>query len=200
MEPAGAVFEHMSKDTARLSGIDWVQVTAADGGRDRLKDIGTQTVNGLSVRNLMTLIGFAKAMALFRGADAVGLEDVRQILPFVLRDKLRPDLDAPFFGLPEIRPPFPVRRRLSFRARRHSSRLGISTKSERLVSPRFARRGCIVQRPARVDAYETEYGIEEAWIGWLDRIVAIIAYVDALDRVIMVGAHWSKRRWADTRH
>jgi MoxR-like ATPase len=104
MEPAGAVFEHMSKDTARLSGIDWVQVTAADGGRDRLKDIGTQTLNGLSVRNLMTLIGFAKAMAFFRGADAVELEDVRQILPFVLRDKLHPDRDAPFFGLPENAP------------------------------------------------------------------------------------------------
>lgn len=101
MEPAGAIFEHMSKDTAHLSGVDWTQVTAADGGRDRLKDIGTQTVNGLSVRNLMTLIGFAKAMAFFRGADAVDLDDVRQILPFVLRDKLHPDHDAPFFGLPE---------------------------------------------------------------------------------------------------
>ncbi len=101
MEPAGAVFEYMSKDTARLSGIEWAQVTAADGGRDRLKDVGTQTLNGLSVRNLMTLIGFAKAMAFFRGADAVGLDDVRQVLPFVLRDKLRPDRDAPFFGLPE---------------------------------------------------------------------------------------------------
>ncbi|WP_442679993.1 AAA family ATPase [Sphingomonas sp. ASY06-1R] len=101
MEPAGATFEYMSKDTARLSGVDWTQVTAADGGRDRLKDIGTQTLNGLSVRNLMTLVGFSKAMAFFRGADAVGLEDVRQVLPFVLRDKLHPDRDAPFFGLPE---------------------------------------------------------------------------------------------------
>ncbi|WP_447765112.1 AAA family ATPase [Sphingopyxis panaciterrae] len=101
MEPAGALFEHMSKDTARLSGIDWAEVTAADGGRDRLKDIGTQTTNGLSVRNLMTLIGFSKAMAYFRGADAVGLDDVRQVLPFVLRDKLHPDRDAPFFALPE---------------------------------------------------------------------------------------------------
>lgn len=101
LEPAGAIFEHMSKDTAHLSGVDWVQVIAADGGRDRLKDIGTQTVNGLSVRNLMTLISFAKAMAFFRGADAVGLDDVRQILPFVLRDKLHPDQDAPFFALPE---------------------------------------------------------------------------------------------------
>lgn len=101
MEPAGAIFEHMSKDTARLSGIDWAQVTAADGGRDRLKDIGTQTMNGLSVRNLMTLIGFAKAMAFFRGADVVTLDDVRQVLPFVLREKLHPDADAPFFALPE---------------------------------------------------------------------------------------------------
>ncbi len=101
MEPAGAIFEHMSKDTARLSGVDWAQVTAADGGRDRLKDIGTQTTNGLSVRNLMTLIGFAKAMAFFHGGDAVSLDDVRQVLPFVLRDKLHADPDAPFFGLPE---------------------------------------------------------------------------------------------------
>ncbi|WP_420140068.1 AAA family ATPase [Sphingomonas sp.] len=101
MEPAGATFEYMSKDTARLSGVDWAQVTAADGGRDRLKDIGTQTLNGVSVRNLMTLVSFSKAMAFFRGADAVGLEDVRQVLPFVLRDKLHPDRDAPFFGLPE---------------------------------------------------------------------------------------------------
>lgn len=101
LETAGAQVEHMSKDTARLSGADWAQVTAADAGRDRLKDIGTQTVNGLSVRNLMTLIGYAKAMAFFRGADEVELEDVRQVLPFVLRDKLRADPDAPFFALPE---------------------------------------------------------------------------------------------------
>lgn len=101
LETAGAAAEHMTKDTARLSGVDWVQVTAADSGRDRLKDIGTQTMNGLSVRNLMTLANFAKALAFFRGEDSVSLEDVRQILPFVLRDKLRPDPDAPFFALPE---------------------------------------------------------------------------------------------------
>jgi len=76
-------------------------ITTADNGRDRLKDIGCQTVNGLSVRNLMTLISYAKAMAYFRGGQEVSLEDVRQILPFVLRDKLRPDPDAPFFAMPE---------------------------------------------------------------------------------------------------
>ncbi|AWH17741.1 ATPase [Stenotrophomonas sp. ZAC14D2_NAIMI4_7] len=101
METAGAQFEYMTKDTARLSGADWAQLTAADSGRDRMKDLGCQTRNGLSVRNLMTLLMFAKAMAYFRGNTAVALDDVRQVLPFVLNDKLQPDPDAPFFALPE---------------------------------------------------------------------------------------------------
>jgi MoxR-like ATPase len=104
LETAGAQFEYMTKDTARLSGVEWSQVIAADNGRDRLKDLGCQTKNGLSVRNLMTLIVFAKALAYFRGSEAVALEDVRQVLPFVLQDKLLPDADAPFFGLPENAP------------------------------------------------------------------------------------------------
>jgi len=100
-EMAGVQFEYMTKDTARLSGVEWAQVVAADNGRDRLKDLGCQTRNGVSVRNLMTLLIFGKALAYFRGNSAVELEDLRQILPFVLRDKLLPDLDAPFFSLPE---------------------------------------------------------------------------------------------------
>ncbi|WP_281848868.1 AAA family ATPase [Dyella sp. GSA-30] len=101
MEGAGAQFEYLTKDTVRLAGIDWAQVVAADSGRDRMKDLGCQTLNGLSVRNLMTLLVFAKALAYFRGNAAVSLDDVRQVLPFVLNDKLQPDLDAPFFALPE---------------------------------------------------------------------------------------------------
>lgn len=100
-ETAGVQFEYMTKDTARLSGVDWVQVVAADNGRDRLKDLGCQTRNGVSVRNLMTLLVFSKALAYFRGNRAVELEDLRQILPFVLHDKLLPDLEAPFFNVPE---------------------------------------------------------------------------------------------------
>ena len=103
-ETAGGQFEYMTKDTARLSGIDWAQIVAADNGRDRLKDLGCQTRNGLSVRNLMTLLVYAKALAYFRGNQAIDLEDVRQVLPFVLQDKLQPDLDAPFFALPENAP------------------------------------------------------------------------------------------------
>ena len=100
-EAAGVQFEYMSKDIARLSGVDWAQIVAADTGRDRLKDLGCQTRNGVSVRNLMTLLMFSKALAYFRGNRVVALEDLRQILPFVLYDKLQPDLDAPFFNVPE---------------------------------------------------------------------------------------------------
>jgi MoxR-like ATPase len=100
LEPAGVQFEYMTKDTARLSGVDWAQVVAADNGRDRLKDLGCQTLNGVSVRNLMSLLVFAKALAYFRGARRVELEDLRQMLPFVLHDKLQPDLEAPFFSVP----------------------------------------------------------------------------------------------------
>ena len=100
-ETAGGQFEYMTKDTARLAGVAWSEVTAQDTGRDRLKDLGCQSLNGISVRNLTTLLVYAKALAYFRGNAEVELEDLRQVLPFVLHDKLQPDLDAPFFGLPE---------------------------------------------------------------------------------------------------
>lgn len=103
-EMAGGQFEYMTKDTARLSGIAWHELAAADNGRDRIKDLGCQTRNGLSVRNLMTLLLYAKALAYFRGNNQVELEDLRQMLPFVLHDKLQPDPDAPFFALPENAP------------------------------------------------------------------------------------------------
>ena len=48
----------------------------------------------------MSLLLYAKALAFFRGESIVSLEDVRQILPFVLHDRLSPDLDAPFFEQP----------------------------------------------------------------------------------------------------
>lgn len=100
-ETAGGQFEYMTKDTARLSGADRNAAQAADNGRDRLKDLGCQTLNGISVRTLMALLIYAKAMSYFRGNGEVDLEDLRQVLPFVLHNKLQPDLDAPFFALPE---------------------------------------------------------------------------------------------------
>lgn len=99
-EVAGDQFEYKTKDTARLAGAEWHLLTAQETGRDRLKDLGCQTKNGLSVRVLMTLFIYAKALAYFRGNPEVALEDVRQILPFVLHDKLVPDTEAPFFEAP----------------------------------------------------------------------------------------------------
>lgn len=96
-DAAAAHLEYKTKDTAKLSGIEWHRVTAMDTGKDRTKDLGAQTMNGLSVRSLMTALVFVKAMAYFRGVGEVALEDVRQILPFVLHDKLVADPDAPFF-------------------------------------------------------------------------------------------------------
>ena len=100
-EVSGAQFEYMTKDTARVAGVDWQLLMASDNGRDRLKDMGAQTRNGVSVRNLMSILAYAKALAYFRGNTAVEVDDVRQVLPFVLQDKLQPDHDAPFFALPE---------------------------------------------------------------------------------------------------
>jgi MoxR-like ATPase len=99
-EVAGVEFEYRTKDTARLAGVEWSLLTALDTGRDKLKDLGSQTKNGLSVRALMTLIHYGKAIAYFRGNRQVDLDDIRQVLPFVLHDKLVPDLEAAFFEAP----------------------------------------------------------------------------------------------------
>jgi MoxR-like ATPase len=97
LEVAAAQFEYKTKDTARLAGADWRTLLATETGKDRIQDLGSQTINGLSVRALMTLLHYAKAMAWFRGRPEVELEDVRQILPFVLHDKLVADGESPFF-------------------------------------------------------------------------------------------------------
>jgi MoxR-like ATPase len=96
-EVAGEQFEYKTKDTARLAGAEWHTLASLDSGRDRLKDLGCQTKNGFSVRVLMTMLIYGKALAYFRGSRVVDLEDLRQILPFVLQDKLVADPDAPFF-------------------------------------------------------------------------------------------------------
>jgi hypothetical protein len=96
-EGAATQFEYKTKDTVKLSAIDWNQISNAETGKDKLKDIGAQTKNGMSVRAIMTTLSFIKAMAYFRGANQVELEDLRQLLPFVLHDKLVQDPDCPFF-------------------------------------------------------------------------------------------------------
>lgn len=89
--------EYMTKDTAKLSGLDFRTLFKQETGKDHVKDLGSQTVNGVSVRKIMTLIIYSKALAYFRGNKEVELEDIRQILPFILHDTLVPHLESPFF-------------------------------------------------------------------------------------------------------
>lgn len=100
LEPASTRLEYMTKDTAKLSGLDLRSLFRKDAGKDPVKDMGNQTTNGLSVRKIMTLLIYSKALAYFRGNREVMLEDVRQILPFVLHDTMVPHLEAPFFDQP----------------------------------------------------------------------------------------------------
>jgi len=101
LDPGGEQMEYKTKDTAKLAGIDVGLLSNQDTGRDKLKDLGSQTRNGLSVRSLMTALSFMKALAYFHGAREITLEDMRQTLPFVLHDKLVQHPESPFFEAAE---------------------------------------------------------------------------------------------------
>lgn len=102
-EHAATQLEYRSKDTARLTGGDVAGLLRRSTGRDRLTDLADQTLSGMSVRAMNAVITYAKAMAFFRGHSDVALEDLRAVLPFVLRDKIQPNLDSPVFASDEGR-------------------------------------------------------------------------------------------------
>ena len=95
---AGRRFEYRTKDSAATAGAQVGEVIAQNPGADLHVDLGAQALSGVSVRALQSLILYAKALAYFRGSQAVGDEDVAAVVPFVLRDKLRPNPDHPEFG------------------------------------------------------------------------------------------------------
>jgi MoxR-like ATPase len=53
------------------------------------------------VRAFLTAIHFSKALAYFRGASEVEVDDLRQILPWVLHEKLVPNKQSAFFDREE---------------------------------------------------------------------------------------------------
>ena len=85
----------MTKDTVKIAGVPFTSFT--DTSNDQTQNIGGQTQNGISVRAIMTIIVFVKGMAYFRGNNEVSFDDIRQIIPFVLHDKLVQYKDSPFF-------------------------------------------------------------------------------------------------------
>ena len=88
--------EYKSKDTIRLAGRTLSAVCQGDCGRDKVRALCSQTENGLSVRSLLTLLSFVKTLAWFRGADEVTVEDVRQLVPWVLHEKLTQNATSPY--------------------------------------------------------------------------------------------------------
>jgi len=96
-EPAANQFEYMTKDTVKLSGLELGALSGEETGKSAQVELGSQSFNGFSVRALMTCIHFIKAMAYFRGDRAVSFEDMRQIIPFVMHDKLTQNPEAAAF-------------------------------------------------------------------------------------------------------
>ncbi|MFX0100597.1 MAG: ATPase [Candidatus Hodarchaeota archaeon] len=94
---AADIFEYKSKDVIRLGGKTLSEVCRNDCGRDKLKNLCSQTLNGISVRGRLTILNFAKALAYFRGNSEVELEDLRQIIPWLLREKMQPNFESPVF-------------------------------------------------------------------------------------------------------
>jgi len=101
LESGGEQIEYKTKDNAKTAGSDVAQMMRDETGKDQLKDLSYQTLNGFSVRTFMTCLNFIKALAYFRGNKQAEFEDVRHILPFVLQDKLVQNPDSPFFEQPE---------------------------------------------------------------------------------------------------
>jgi MoxR-like ATPase len=94
---ASPVFEFKNKDTLKLSGASVASVCTEQCPLDKKTHICTQTENGVSVRTYLTALHYAKALAYFRGRAQVDMEDVRQIVPWVLHEKLVPNARSAFF-------------------------------------------------------------------------------------------------------
>ena len=98
---ASSEFENMSKDTLHLSGKTVASVCNEDCPLDKKSHLCTQTENGVSARVYLTALHFTKALAFFRGKNEVELEDIRQIVPWVLHEKLKPNPRSAFFEVKE---------------------------------------------------------------------------------------------------
>jgi MoxR-like ATPase len=87
----------MNKDTLHLAGRRVAQVCNEDCPLDKQENLCTQTENGVSPRAFQAILHFSKALAYFRGQAVVGMADLRQVMPWVLFDKLKINPQSPFF-------------------------------------------------------------------------------------------------------
>ncbi len=89
--------EAMNKDTLHLAGRRVAHVCTEDCPLDKQLNLCSQTEGGVSPRTYQSIIHYAKALAFFRGHAEVALEDLRQLMPWLLFDKVRVNPQSQFF-------------------------------------------------------------------------------------------------------
>jgi hypothetical protein len=89
--------EYMNKDTLHLAGRRVGHVCTEDCSLDKHENICSQTENGVSARSYESLFHYAKALAYFRGHREVSREDIRQLMPWILHEKLSNNPQSGFF-------------------------------------------------------------------------------------------------------
>jgi MoxR-like ATPase len=89
--------EYMNKDTLHLAGRRVAQVCNEDCPLDKQENLCSQTENGVSPRAFQAILHYSKALVYFRGQAAVTMADLRQIVPWVLFDKLKINPQSAFF-------------------------------------------------------------------------------------------------------
>lgn len=94
---ASPKLEFMNKDTLHLAGRRVGHVCTEDCPLDKHENLCSQTENGVSPRAYQAILHFAQAVAWFRGESAVSQEDLRQLLPWILFDKLKLNPQSAFF-------------------------------------------------------------------------------------------------------
>ena len=87
----------MNKDTLHLSNRRVAHVCTEDCPLDKHLNLCSQTENGVSPRTYQAIIHYAKALAFFRGNIEVQIEDLRQLAPWLLFDKIRVNVQSQFF-------------------------------------------------------------------------------------------------------
>jgi len=87
----------MNKDTLHLAGRRVAHVCTEDCPLDKQLNLCSQTEGGVSPRTFQSIIHYAKALAWFRDRDEVSVEDLRQLTPWLLFDKIEANPQSQFF-------------------------------------------------------------------------------------------------------
>lgn len=87
----------MNKDTLHLAGRRVAHVCTEDCPLDKQLNLCSQTEAGVSPRTFQSIIHYAKALAWFRNRNEVSIEDLRQLTPWLLFDKVQVNSQSQFF-------------------------------------------------------------------------------------------------------